>query len=57
MNLKLPISTAQMIFNRCWETGVGEGDQLLFPEEQGKSCHTLKNKGLDSYLGKIGFGL
>ena len=57
MNLKVPVSAAQMIFSRCWETGVGERDQLLLPEEQMKSCHTLKSKSLDSYLGKIGFGL
>lgn len=57
MNLKLPISTAQMIFKRCWETGGGESQQLLLPEEQQKSCHALQNKGLGSYFGKIGFGL
>lgn len=53
MNLKLPISTAQMIFKRCWETGGGESQQLLLPEEQQKSCHALQNKGLDSILGRL----
>lgn len=53
INLKSPISTMQMIFKRCQESGVGKREQLLLPEEQRKSCHTPKIRSIDYYLGKI----
>lgn len=54
------ILTFQFLVLRWSLIGAGkveERDQLLLPEEQGKSCPTLKSKGLDSCLVKIGFGL
>lgn len=57
MNLRLPVSTTLMILSRWWEVGL-ERKRIVPPlQRQRKSCPTLKNKGLDSYFGKRGFGL